>query len=149
MSDFDFDDDNDFDFDDARSAYVAQDDLQGRLLLITPSGTGTRTSKTDGKEYTYVISDVVILDGDVSDIIEDVPMELDDFQFSGVNLVGQLTPKIKKGRKVLGRLSRKPAQQKGFTQAWILADPTEADKVLARKYLKDAAARAKKQDLFD
>ena len=134
-------------FDEARSAFVKQEHLKGCLLLVTPTGQGERESTlpgANGKTYTYVVADVVVLDGDVSEMIEDVPLTLDDFQFSGATLTGQLLPKIRKGRKVLGRLDKTPSQTKGFGKAWVLAEPTEADKVVARAYL----ASVPKDDVF-
>ena len=133
-------------FDEARSAFVKQEHLKGCLLLVTPTGQGERESTlpgANGKPYTYVVADTVVLDTGfdkdgkplTNDMVEETPTELADFQLSGASLVGQLLPKIRKGRKVLGRLGKAPSQTKGFGEAWVLAEPTEADKVVARAYL--------------
>lgn len=146
-----FDEDLD-DFDEARSAFVKMDDLEGRLLLVHPQDTGERESNLPGqagKMYKYVITDVVVLDGEITEMIDEVPMVLDGFQLTGQTIVGQLEPKIRKGRKVLGRLTKKPAQQRGFSPAWVLADPTDEDKAKARAYLKAEAERRAKADPFD
>jgi hypothetical protein len=152
MSDELFDsNDLDEDFDDARSAFVKSEDLEGRLLLVQPHETGSRKSTlpgADGKEYEFVVCDVHVLDGEATDMVVAGDV-LEDFQFAGVNVVGQLKPKIRRGKKVLGRLAKKKAQQRGFSDSWILGDPTDADKAKARKYLAALAEKSKKEDLFD
>lgn len=134
-------------FDGARAGFVKMDDLVGRLLLVTPVETGERESTlpgANGKTYTFVVTDTVVLDGDVNEVVDEVPLVLADFQFSGQTITGQLTPAIRRGRKVLGRLSQQPSQTKGFGKAWVLAEPTEADKAVARAYL----ASVPKDDVF-
>jgi hypothetical protein len=137
MSDDLFDDD----FDDARPGFVKLEDLLGRLLLIKPTGvTGERESTLRGQSgqmYEWIETDTVVLDGDVSELIESVPTVLDGFQFTGANLVGTIKPKIRTGRKVLGRLGQRPASDKQIkTLAWYLDAPTDADKDVARAYRK-------------
>ena len=71
---------HDDDFDDARSGFVKQEDLMGRLLLVKAFEVGERVSTgqyagTDPatgkpKVYEYVVTETVILDGDVTDLID-------------------------------------------------------------------------------
>jgi hypothetical protein len=138
-------------FDGARSGFVKQEDLEGRLLLIKPFELGERVStgqyagtNADGtpKSYEYAVTTTVVLDGEPGDLIDEVPFLLEDYQFAGLRLVAQLKPKIRTGRQVLGRLTRVPV--KGRTDAWELAEPAEADKVVARAYL----ASVPKDDVF-
>jgi hypothetical protein len=131
-----FDDDE---FDTASEAFVKTEHLLGRLLLVTPISTGERKSTMRGQEgtvYEYVESTVIVLDGDVTDLIDKVPAVLDGFQFSGATLNGQLKPKIRGGKRVLGRLGQKKSETKGFGPAWVLTQPTDEDKVLARTWIK-------------
>jgi hypothetical protein len=130
-------------FDDARAGFVKMDDVTGRLLLISCTDSGERQSTQkgakEGEMYTYIVADVAVLDGEVTETVEEVPTLLEDFQLSGATLVGQLQPKLKKFLKgtgngvVLGRLTQKPSSFK--TPMWVLDAPTDKDKVVARKYI--------------
>jgi hypothetical protein len=125
-------------FDSAREGFVKMDDLKGRLILVSPTGIGTRDSTlpgSQGKVYEFVESTTVVLDGGPDEMVTEVPMVLDGFQFSGQAITGQLKPKVARRGMVLGRLGQKPSQTKGFGPAWVLQEPTEDDKVLARRYL--------------
>lgn len=141
-------------FSTARAAFVKMDDVEGRLLLITVISSGERESNLPGSKagdtYTYIVTDTVVLDGEVSDMIEEVPTTLEDFQFSGEAVTGQLAPALRKDVKmVLGRLGTKPNKFK--TKTWILNEPTEEDILVARKYLEEEKARkasAKPKDPF-
>lgn len=131
-------------FSTARDAFIKQEHVNGRLLLITPTDSGTRPStlpNQQGQEYTYIVTDTVVLDGDVDDMVDEVPMLLEDFQYSGQAITAQLQPALRKKGMVLGRLGQKPSQTKSFGPAWVLAEPTEEDKVVARKYLADEEKR--------
>jgi hypothetical protein len=129
-------------FSDASDAFLKMDDLIGRLLLVSPQDVGERESTlpgSQGKVYEYVITETVVLDGDVTDLIEDIPTVLDGFQFSGQAITAQLKPKVASKGMVLGRLGQKPSQTKGFGKAWVLQPPTDDDKVLARKWIAENA----------
>ena len=126
-------------FSSARSAFTTLDDLMGRLILVRPKELRTEVStlpNANGKTYEKVIADVIVLDGDPDDKIETIPMTLEDQHISGVAIVGQLKPaakkKIDRGGIVLGRLGKVPSKTKGFGPAWILNDPEDEDKELAR-----------------
>lgn len=144
-------------FSSARAAFVKMDDVEGRLLLITVSESGERESNLPGAKqgdtYTYVVSDTVVLDGEITDMIDEVPMVLEDFQFSGEAVTGQLMGPLKKLKAgkgngmVLGRLGTKPNKFK--TQTWVLQEPTDEDKAVARKYLADEAERKAKETPAD
>jgi len=123
-------------FTSAREAFVKMEDILGRLVLVIPTSAGERESNVKGQAgqmYTYVETDTVVLDGDVTDMIDEVPTVLEGFQFSGQTVTGQLLPTLRKQGKYLGRVAQKPSQYK--TQMWVLAEPTEGDKAVAREYL--------------
>jgi hypothetical protein len=136
-------------FSEAREAFVKMDDVEGRLLLITVSDDGERESTLkgakEGETYTYVVTDTVVLDGDVTDMIDEVPTLLEDFQFSGQAVTGQLLPILKRKRAgthtgmYLGRLGTKPNSWK--TKTWVIQAPTEQDKVVARQWLAEEEKR--------
>jgi hypothetical protein len=131
-------------FSEARDAFVKQEHVNGRLLLITPTSSDEREStlpNQQGKMYTFIVTDTVVLDGAVDDMIDEVPLLLEDFQYSGQAITAQLQPALRKGGMVLGRLGQKPSQTKSFGPAWVLTSPTDQDKAVARKYLADEEKR--------
>lgn len=144
-------------FSTAREGFVKMDDVLGRLLLIQTQDSGERQSTQkgakDGEVYIFVETDTTVLDGDVSEMIDTVPMVLESFQFSGQTIVGQLLPQLKKFKAgggtgmVLGRLTQKPSSYK--TPMWVLAEPTDADKAMARKWLDAEKARKAEQEPAD
>lgn len=138
-------------FSTAREAFVKMDDVEGRLLLITVQDSGERESTLpkakEGDTYTYIVTDSVVLDGELTEMIDEIPMELEGFQFSGEAITGQLLPALKKVQNgtgnglVLNRLGTKGNKWK--TKTWILTEPTDEDKALAREYLTTVEARKK------
>lgn len=138
-------------FDEAHEGFVKSDDLLGRLLLVTVQESGERESTIKGAKagdmYVYVETDTVVLDGDVTDLIESVPCSLGGFQFSGQRITAQLLPPLKKKLRgagngiVLGRLTQVKSQS-FTTMAWVLSAPTDADKAIARNYIANAPAPA-------
>jgi hypothetical protein len=106
-------------------------DHNGALLLITPTG------YREGVETTYGIKDAVSADVVIIDEqnVSNSEAITDALLFGGV-LIGQTKSKIGKGL-VLGRLGQKPTT-KG-NPAWVLADPTDAEKDVARAYLASKA----------
>jgi hypothetical protein len=131
-------------FSSARDAFIKQEHVKDRLLLISPLSSGEREStlpKQQDQTYTYIVTDTAVLDGAVDDMIDEVPMVLEGFQYSGQAITAQLLPAVRKSTMVLGRLGKKPSATKGFGDAWVLLEPTEEDKAVARKYLADEAAR--------
>lgn len=104
----------------------------GRLLLITP------TSYEEGIQTTYGVKDavkanIVVINEQSpagSEVIEDALL------FGGV-LIGQTKSFVGKGL-VLGRLGQGTAK-KGQNAPWLLEDPTDAEKDVARAYLASQA----------
>jgi hypothetical protein len=124
-------------FDDARPGFVRLEDLKGRLLCVYPQSSSERDSNLpgqQGKKYEQILADVIVLDGDVTEQVEEVPTILDGIAFSGSAIVPQLKSKLGKNRGVLGRLATRKSQTKGFGDAWVLDAPTDADKTLARPH---------------
>lgn len=130
--------------------------LHGRLLMITPLKVETvpnRLSQVPGATQERVTADVVVLDdqtvygpssviGPPEGELEQVPAAFDGMYFSQAALVSQMRKATKANmagadpkRMVLGRLKKEPPKEKGRYPTWVLADPTEADKQLARNYL--------------
>lgn len=102
-------------------------EIEGRLLLIKPLSQETGINTALG-EKDAVRADVTVLDG------PDAPTEHVDILLFPRVLQGQVKSNIGTGRFNLGRLGKgiaKPGQQ----APWKLADPTDADKDVARAYL--------------
>jgi len=103
-------------FSSARDAFIKQEHVMGRLLLISPLSSGERESNlpgSQGKTYTYIETDTVVLDGPVDDMVDEVPMQLEGFQYSGQAITAQLMPAVRKSTMILGRLGQKPARPRG------------------------------------
>lgn len=127
-------------FSDARAGFIKLDDLLGRLLLVVPLSIEDRPSTQPGKTnetYESLTCDVIVLDGEINDMIEAVPSTLEGIYISGGVIVPQLKPKLARGNRaagmVLGRLGQQPSQTyKKGSPAWVLTEPTDEDKVIAR-----------------
>lgn len=103
------------------------EDAKGRLLLITPHKL-EEAIKTEYGENDAVRADVVILDG------PGAPDEVPDVLIFPKVLQGQLRKNIGTGRMNLGRLGQ-GEKQPGKSAPWLLGDPTDDDKKLARDHL--------------
>jgi hypothetical protein len=101
-------------------------ELNGRLLLIQPHSS-EEIDTVHGRSKA-VRADIVVLDG------PGAPEEIIDTLIFPKVVSGQVRGNVGTGRRNLGRLgqgNKKPGQ----TAPWILADPTDADKAVARAYL--------------
>ena len=141
-------------FDEARPGFVRLDDLLGRLLLVAPYDVEQRASTLpgakEGDTYESITADVIVLDGPTTELIEEIPYEIEGMFISGSAIVPQLKPKIRKRGLVLGRLGQQDNRKNPkFGKAWVLEPPTEADKALARPVAQDYLARRQpEQDPF-
>lgn len=101
------------------------DDLNGRLLLISPYAVEAGI-KTSFGEKEAIRADVAVLDGpDAGET------HTDTLIFPKV-LIGQLRPKI--NQKVIGRLGQGQAKP-GQKPPWILTEATEADTKIGVAFL--------------
>lgn len=122
-------DDEDDDFAGPSSSNFKIAEYVGQLLLITPKSVEEDVPTSFG-EADAVRADVVILDGDSDDVGEE---HAEVLIFQRV-LQGQLRPAIGKNM-VLGRLTTGTAK-KGQDAPYLLDDPTDKDKKIARAWLK-------------
>lgn len=129
----------------ARPGFAKTEDLfmepaavgaKGRLLLIKPLSEGVGESRiigSAGKTYAYIECDVAVLDGPVSEMLSEIPIVLEGFQFSGTSIVGTLRPRLRSGNSVLGRMGAH--RPKGYNSlGWHLDEPTAADFEVARAF---------------
>lgn len=115
----------------APGAGIKYEDLENRLLLIT-SHVQEKAIPTEFGDNDAIRADVVVLDGPTAG------EEISDTLLFPRVLQGQLRPNIGTGRKNLGRLG-KGVKKPGKNAPWLLTDPTDADKAIARAYLADNA----------
>ena len=141
------DHDDDF-FDDAKSEFPSKEDLKDRLVAIFATGpVGQRKSEASGKPYDYVETVTVVLDdGPNHDMSTELVPSVDatgraqvlpGFQWSTTGVVSRVKPRVdteKALRPLIGRINSMPNKRKGFSDAWSIATPTEADKEIARRY---------------
>lgn len=109
------------------STGIKWEDVHGRLLLITPHSVETDI-KTSFGDTDAVRADVVILDG------PGAPDEYRDTLIFPKVLQSQVRSNAGTGRMNLGRLgqgNKKPGQ----SAPWMLGDPTDADKDIARAHI--------------
>lgn len=101
-------------------------DLLGRLLLITAES--EETVQTAYGESKPVRASVVVVDG------PNGPEEYADTLIFPRILAGQVRGNIGTGRMNLGRVGQGNAKN-GQSAPWILQDPTDTDRAIARNYL--------------
>lgn len=111
---------------DSAGAYVAIKELVGELVLFTPTE-HLSDVETDFGKKDPVLTDLVVLSQDGQ------PEYTDVMVFQG-SLIGMLKRKIASGRKVLGVVSIGEAK-KGQNAPYILTQPDDAQKQMARDYL--------------
>jgi hypothetical protein len=104
----------------------------GKLLLIRPDEYKTGISTSYGVKDA-ISANIVVIDEKAVTESEEIDGAL---LFGGV-LIGQLKSKIGQGL-VLGRLEQGTAKV-GQKPPWRLADPTDAEKDIARAYLASTA----------
>lgn len=109
------------------SVGIQWSDMEGRLLLVTPQSVED-SIKTSFGETTAVRADVVVLDG------PSAPDEYGDTLIFPKVLQGQVRGNAGSGRMNLGRLGKGNAKP-GQSAPWLLGEPTDADKAIARAFL--------------
>lgn len=112
--------------------FLAVDDLDGRLVIIFPHSIAeVASTKPNGKPYDRVTADVVVVDGTVTDKLDQVPFLAENMYLSAGSLVGAVRKHVGKGKPVLGRVDSRPSSYNKQVKAYGLADPTDADKKAA------------------
>lgn len=125
--------DEDFADPSAGGSFVAAESI-GKLLLISPTGMSEEINTTNGPA-TPLIADVVILTNAKGKALAE-PEEIEDALIFQKVLVSTLKGSINKNR-VLGRLIADEKRKKpGQSAPYVLELATDADKVIARAYLK-------------
>jgi len=148
-------------FDEARKEFPSKYDLKDRLVAIWVTGK-TGTEKGENSDYTWVETITLVLDdpkgvkdwngkvknenGDTVDTLvapvhDTTPQRMDAFRWSAGGFVARLKPRINLKdsntglpiyRPMIGRVDEKVV--KGKANPWTILEPTDADKVTARKF---------------
>jgi hypothetical protein len=131
----------------AKATFAGIADVRDCLVLVYPLEHLTGLKSTMNSEtYDAVVCDVVILDGAPAESLDvtELPHRHPKMRINGSAVVPQLTPYVdpKGGRMVLGRVQgyfsdkyAKKGGKQGGTEGFKLLEPTEEDKVVARRYL--------------
>lgn len=109
------------------AAGIEWSELNGHLLIITPHEVIPEFKTVHGNGPT-VRADLTVLDG------PDAPVEYPDTLIFPKVLQGQVRSNAGTGRMNLGRLGQ-GEKKPGQSAPWILGDPTDDDKTVARSYL--------------
>lgn len=139
-------------FDSATSEFPAKEDLKDRLVAIWYTGNhGTRVGKAPGaKPYGWAETVTLVLDdgpngwsetrqdGDpnlVPSVAENGPQKLDKFQWSTGGVYSRVSKRPVGGKPMIGRINSRKNSVKGFNDAWSIAEMTDEDREIARKYV--------------
>lgn len=117
-------------FDDASSSFTNIEDIDGRHVVIRPTATGTAKGKT-GEPYDFVTADVIVLDGAVTEKIDQVPGVIADMRFSAGSVVSSLKPKLRTGKPVYGLIHSQPSTFNPRVLAYVLKEPTDSAELRA------------------
>lgn len=148
-------------FDEAKQEFPGKEDLRDRLVAIWLTGKhGTRKGADSDYDWyetiTLVLDDPngtqdwderTKVDGDyretlVKSVVKHGPQRLDSFQYSQTGLTARMKPRLNMKddndipvyRPMIGRINERKSTQKGRSNPWSIATPTDDDKATARKY---------------
>jgi len=129
---------DDGDFDSATTDYLTINDLDGRLLLVWAMEKSTESGTTG--PYTMIVSDVVVLDGEITDTMralgyQSVPFLSARMHLSNKQIAEKLSARVGNGKPLLTRVTSKPSKINRSVLAFWFSEPTEEDKGIARAYL--------------
>jgi len=129
---------DDGDFDSATTDYLTINDLNGRLLLVWAMEKSVETGTTG--PYAMIVSDVVVLDGEISDTMRSlgyqaVPFVSMRMHLSNKQIAEKLNSRVGNGKPLLTRVTSKPSKINRSVLAFWFSEPSEEDKSVARAYL--------------
>ena len=101
-------------FDGPQTEFVTPDDLVGRAVVFFVKDVEVRPSTAAGAKpgdtYTRVTADCVVLDGEVTDKVTEVPMTVTDMYVSGSGIAPRLKGGKASGKPIAGRIDSKPSK---------------------------------------
>lgn len=106
-------------FEDVQAEYVTIDDLEGRHIVVLPENLETvESTKPNGKPYPRITATVLVLDGDVTDKITEIPFTIGDMYLSAANVVARLRAAVKDRRPRLGYVDSVPSSYNKAVKAF-------------------------------
>jgi hypothetical protein len=131
-----FDDDEPL-FDTQRDTFPNVEWVIGRLLLIWPTEFMAEGILGDsGNRFYPMVCRIAVLDGETTDNLPKIPMEIEPFRFNAESIARDLKHLLGKNRPKLARIAEKPSKKNKSVMARFLAAPDDADIALATKYMK-------------
>ena len=135
----------------AKDSRFSPENLHKNLLVVQAHDKGTAQGN-DGNPYTWVRATVAVIDGPVSDELEEkagtseLPIVLEDIRFTQIGFTSRLegitgkydedgTPKL-----VFGRVGRYKNRNQGTSYSLDGDNPSEADTAKASKYVAEEGA---------
>lgn len=118
----------------ATTDYVTTEDLDGRLVLIYCDEI-RQESGTSGP-YLKCICDTVVLDGEVTEKIPEVPFVVEGMHISNSQIVDKLKKRVGNPKPLLGRMNAAPSKRNKKVMAVWIVDPKDDDIPVAVAYLK-------------
>jgi hypothetical protein len=135
----------------ATTAFVGIPEMVGRLVLVHPlRSTQEKSNTKPGEFYTAIFCNVVVMSGQPTDTIPDVPGQYDDVMISSGMCVRQLTPYLARAERFLflGVVSAQPSRANKQVNAYAFSEPTEQMIAYARphaqRYMAEWQARQAK-----
>jgi hypothetical protein len=171
-------------FDEAQSTFPGKEDLENRLILVWVTGANGKRKGANGpydwyETYTLVLDDPngatdwnerifdtekrAERDALVPSVVKNGPQLLEKFQFSYGGMTARLRGRVlgdkpKNFVPMLGRVNSRPNKTKGWNASWSIAEPTDADKAVARQFstrirevsaLVESAVKGTDEDAFE
>jgi hypothetical protein len=138
-------DETDDEFDTPQMEFVTIHDLKDRLCIINAKRMEVGKGKNDNEPYDFVVADVIIVDGDTTDLIDRLPFVAENMHINAKAIVGQLEDRVGRNRPYLCRIDAAPSSFNRQVMAYGVRkhEITDADKASAmpawRKYAQDRA----------
>lgn len=101
----------DDDFDDPKTEYASVEHLDGRVVMFYVKRIDSNIMGNNGKPYDRVVCDVVVLNGDVTELVPEVPGIIENMFVSNVSIVPRIRGGLKTDRPLLGYVDSQPSKQ--------------------------------------
>lgn len=131
------------DFDDPGSDFVTIHDIDGRTVCVFPKEIRREAAKDPkpGKEtFEKVVADVIVLDGPVTDAIQQVPGLIPDMHLSAGAVVAAIRGNVRTKRPIMGRIDSRPSRNNRQVKAYGLQAVDAATKAKYAPAVRQALA---------
>ena len=99
-------------FDEPTTTFLTLEHLVGRavaILVHSKSEQPSRNPTAAKKTYTRCVADVFVLDGEVTELVPEVPFLVRDMFISGAGMTPRIASKAGTGKWTAGRIDEKPS----------------------------------------